>query len=125
MSNYSLEPQSQDPTDDPGSSLMGQPMARYTIHIPVHDKDKNELAHVLQAVRIALTQAGYNGRTVIRRAQGDWQNYDTEEMDLVMVDAPDDPQHLQQIMTIAQGAKSLSQHPAIYVTKQPVETFIV
>ena len=123
MSDYAM-PEGQDQSQgDPGLAV--SPMARYTLHLPVHDKDKNEIAHVLGAVRKALTQAGYNGRTVVRRVQGDWQDYDTEEMDLVMVDAPDDQQHLQQLMQIAEGAKMLSGHPAIYLTKQPVETYLV
>jgi hypothetical protein len=128
MSDYAPEPQqNQDQsTDDPGSaSSMGTPMARYTIHIPVHDSDKNELAHVLGAVRKALTQAGFNGRTVIRKVQGDWQDYDTEEMDLIMIDAPDDDSHLQPLLTITKGAKALAGIGAVYVTKQPVTTFLV
>ena len=84
-----------------------------------------EIAHVLGAVRQALTQSGFNGRTIIRKAQGDWQDYDTEEMDLVMVDAPDDPATVQKLTVIAQGAKALAQHPAIYMTKQPIETYLV
>jgi len=127
MSEFAPEaPQTQDQSQaDLGSESMGAPMARYTIHIPVYSSDKRELAHVLKAVREALTKAGFNGRTVIRKAQGDWQNYDTEEMDLVMVDAPDDPSHLQTLMTIAQGVKALANHPSVYLTKQPIETYLV
>lgn len=123
MSDYAVEPQADQGQTTPGLST--SPMARYTIHLRVHNDSKQEIAHVLGAVRKALTGMGFNGRTVIRRAQGDWKDYDTEEMDLVMVDALDDPQTLQQLMTIGQGAKQLGGQDAIYITKQPIETYLV
>lgn len=100
-------------------------MARYTIHVPVVDGQKNEIPHVLAAVRQAMTDLGFEGRIVIRRAQGDWKDFDTEEVDLVMTDAPDDPATQQKITTVAQGVKTLAGTDAVYLTKQPITTFLV
>lgn len=113
------------PSQDPGSLSVQPPMARYTIHIPVHDSERKEIPHVLGAVRQAMTDAGLEGRTVVRRAQGDWKDNLTHEVDLVMADAPDDPGTLQLIQTIAQGAAQLSGQQAVYVTKSPIQTYLV
>lgn len=108
---------------DPGAQQ--QSMARFTIHIPLYDQDKKEIPHVLGATRRAMTMAGFDGRIVVSPAQGDWKDYDTEDMALVMTDAPDDPTTLQSLMTIAQGVKALTNQPAVYITKQPIETFLI
>lgn len=105
---------------DPTLETPGVPLMRYTLHIPVHDKDLNEIPHVLGAVRTAMTQAGLTGRIVVRRAQGDFADGDTRELDLVMVDAPNDPQTQQTILTIAQGASQLTHQSHINVTAQPI-----
>jgi hypothetical protein len=131
MSGYPTEvPVGQDQAQaDPGltdpGTQMGQAMARYTIHIPRLDNEKEEIPHVLGAARQALQQAGFDGRTVIPNAQGDWQDYDTEEMALVMVDTDDTPENLQAILQVAAGVKELAKQEAVYVTKTPVETYLV
>jgi hypothetical protein len=118
--------------DDTGSGDTGsgaQQLARYSIHIPVRDNNKNEIPHVLAAVRQALSDSGFPGRTVLRKAEGDWTGaegaYDTEEMDLVMVDAPDTDENLQAILQAAKGVKDLADQEAVYVTVQPLRTYIV
>lgn len=114
-----------DTTDD--SSV--EQLARYTIHVPVTDNNHREIPHVLAALRQTLSDSGFPGRTVLKNAQGDWQGsetaYDTEERDLVMVDAPDTPENLQAILDAAQGIKDLSGQEAIYVTVQPLRTYLV
>jgi hypothetical protein len=106
-----------------------QQLARYTIHVPVTDNNHREIPHVLAALRDTLSRSGFPGRTVLRRAQGDWQgdltSYDTEEMDLVMVDAPDTPENLDAILTAAKGVKELAGQEAVYVTVQPLRTYLV
>lgn len=126
-------PEAQDAQQAPGLQSNGidpidsapSAMARYTIHVPVKNRDKEEIPHVLQGVRKAMTTLGFEGRIVIRRAQGDWQDFDTEEVDLVMTDAPDDPGTQAKIAQIATGAKQLAGVDAIYVTKQPITTILV
>jgi hypothetical protein len=107
----------------------GQPLARYTIYVPVRDNNQREVPHVLDNLRQTLTNAGFPGRTVIRRAQGDWQgdetSYDTEEMDLVMIDAADDPQTLSAIRAAAQGVKDLAGQEAVYMTVHPLRTYLI
>ena len=103
----------------------GTDLARYTIHIPVRDNSGKEIPHVLAKVRETLTASGFPGRTVVRRAQGDWQDFDTEEMDLVMIDAPDDPSTLNTLKTIAQGVKQLAGQEAVYLTVQPLRSYLI
>lgn len=114
--------------NDQGSDS-GEQLVRYTIHIPVRDNDKKEIPHVLAAIRQVLSDSGFPGRTVIRKAEGDWTrakgSYDTEEMDLVMVDAPDTPENLQAVLAAAKGAKDLADQEAIYVTTQPLRAYLV
>lgn len=117
------------PMQDGPSAAQAIDLARYTIHVPVYDNNKSEIPHVLAALRAALTQQGFPGRTVIRKAQGDWDgdetSYDTEEMDLVMIDAPDDPETLNGIIIAAQGVKELAQQENVYVTVQKLTTYLV
>lgn len=132
MSNLVPEPEQLEEPEQSGSSDVqdqtGQ-LARYTIYVPVLDNNRREIPHVLNHVRQALTNAGFSGRTVIRKAQGDWQgdeqSYETEEMDLVMVDALDDPQTLEAMKTVAQGIKDLAGQEAVYITVQPLRTYLV
>jgi hypothetical protein len=121
-------PSSLDPTLDPSLNAPVQDaaaMARYTIHVPVNDNNGQEIPHVLEQLRRTLTSAGFDGRTVVRRAQGDWQDYDTEEMDLVMIDAPDTPENLEAIKAAAQGVKLLAGQEAVYITVQQIRTYLI
>lgn len=115
------------PVSDSGPQV--EELARYTIHVPVRDNNKNEIPQVLAAVRKALSDSGFPGRTVLRKAEGDWTGaesaYDTEEMDLVMVDAPDNDENLQAILTAAQGVKDAAGQEAVYVTVTPLRTYLV
>jgi hypothetical protein len=124
MSDYATES-----GPDIGPDVSEQQMSRYVIHVPVNDNDMNEIPHVLDATRRALGDAGFQGRTVVRKAQGDWQgdeqNYSTEEMDLVMVDGPDDSTTQEAILGVAMLVKSMAGQEAVYVTKQPITTFLV
>lgn len=104
-------------------------MARWTIHVPVRDNNQQEIPHVLDQARRALGDAGFKGRTVLRHAQGDWQgdeqNYDTEDMDLIMVDAPDSPESEEAIIGVAQLVKAMADQEAVYVTKQAITTYLI
>jgi hypothetical protein len=100
-------------------------MARYAIHIPLLDAERNEIPHVLGAARQAMTEAGLEGRIVLPSVQGDWADYQTDEIAVVMTDAPDDPGVLATIRTIAEGVKQLAMVDHVYVTVQPIQTFIV
>jgi hypothetical protein len=113
-----------DPALDPSVPATAE-MARYTIYVPVNDNSGTEIPHVLEQLRRTLTSAGFDGRTVLRRAQGDWQDYDTEEMDLVMIDAPDTPENLNAIKAAAQGVKLLAGQQSVYLTVQPVKTYLI
>lgn len=129
MSNTELDPTAT-PTPDGDadaspSSSGAQTMARYTIHVPVRDNSGQEIPHVLAAAREALTQTGFPGRTVFRKAQGDWKDYETEEMDLVMADAPDTPENRQAILDVARKVKDLAEQEAVYVTVQQIDTYLV
>jgi hypothetical protein len=118
-----------DPQTDLQAPDDGVDLAQYTIFVPVRNNEGKEIPHLLDHVRQTLTQAGFQGRTVIRKAQGDWSgdnhSYDTEEMDLVMVDAGDDPDTLQAIKTVAEGIKQIAGQEAVYITKRPIKTYLV
>lgn len=118
-----------DSISDPTQQDDVSQIARYTIHVPVRDNTRNEIPHVLAAVRQALSDSGFPGRTVVRKTEGDWTGaegaYDTEEMDLVMVDAPDTDENLQAILDAAKGVKELAGQEAVYVTVQPLRTYLV
>jgi hypothetical protein len=121
-----LPPQAVDPSaiEQPMEPIMPS-MARYAIHIPVRDADRNEIPHVLGAARQALSDAGLEGRIVLPNVQGDWSDYQTDEIAVVMTDAPDDPSVLATVKEIATGVKQLAMVDAVYVTVQPIQTFIV
>ena len=120
------DPTQQDPTQQPVDQSVAQPaMARFTLHIPLFDSDKRQIPHVLGAARKAMTMAGFDGRIVVSPTQGDWKDYDTEDIALMMTDAPDTPDTLQSLMTIAQGIKALTNQEAVYLTKQPIETYLI
>lgn len=114
--------------DSPDVS-QGEQMARWVIHVPSRDNGQNEIPHVLDAARRALGDVGFQGRTVLRGAQGDWQgdeqNYDVEEMSLIMVDAPDAPESETAILGVAQLIKAMTDQEAVYVTKQAITTYLV
>jgi len=95
--------------------------ARYTIHVPVRDDTGNEIPHVLGNARRALTTAGFHGRTVIRKTQGDYGDFDTQEMDLIMVDAPNDEKTRNAMRALAKGIKHEVNQDAVYLTVQPIE----
>lgn len=117
------------PNSDQDPNSDAQQLSRYTIHVPVYSNDKKEIPHVLAALRDTLTKSGFPGRTVIKKAQGDWSgdaiSYDTEEMDLVMIDAPNTPENLQAILAAAKGVKDLAGQEAVYVTVTPLQTYLV
>ena len=131
MSNALPESPNPTPTDDgaenaPSSSdPNATQLARYTIHVPVRGTDGQEIPHVLAAVRQAMTDTGFPGRLVLRKTQADWREFETEEMDLVMADAPDTPENRQAILQIADQVKELAEQDAIYVTVQQLDTYLV
>ena len=122
-------PPSLSPDDTGGDNAQAQQLVRYTIHVPVTDNNHREIPEVLAALRKTLTDSGFPGRTVIRKAQGDWSgestDYDSEETDLVMIDAPDTPENLQAIIAAAKGVKELAGQEAVYVTSQPLQAYLV
>lgn len=132
MSSLADESQQPQPTEAPSaqpdvqntdSGL--QNLARYTLHVPVRDNTGKEIPHVLANVRKMMTAAGFHGRTVIRRAQGDWMDLPTEEMDLIMVDAPNAPEILEAMKNIASGVKQLAGQEAVYLTVQPIQGYLI
>lgn len=105
-------------------------LSRYTIHVPEKDKYGNDIPHVLAYVRQALSNAGLHGRVVTRSVQGDWQSkgtlgYATHFMSLVTVDAPNTPEALEIIKTISGAIKELTEQEAVYITKQPLEVYLI
>lgn len=125
-------PEMGESTDSPDSfsgQPQGQAMARYTIHVPATDNNRQDIPHVLDTARRALGDAGFQGRTVIRHAEGDWQgdeqNYDVEDMELIMVDAPDDPRSEEAVIGVAQLIKAMADQEAVYVTKQAITTYLI
>jgi hypothetical protein len=98
--------------------------ARYTLHVPMKDNDGRNIPHVLGAVRQTLTYVGLHGRTVLK-GEGDWMDFESEDMALVMVDAPNNEHTDYLIKTIAEGIKALSGQEAVYVSKAPLETWLI
>lgn len=107
----------------------GQAMARYIIQVPLKDNNGRDIPHVLSMLRQALTNSGFHGRTVLPLAQGDWSgtpdSYETEEVALVMIDASDDPDTLNAIKEAARGVKEAAQHEAVYLTVQPLRSYLI
>lgn len=107
----------------------GTDLARYIIHCPLKDNQGREIPHVLGMLRQALTNAGYHGRTVLPLAQGDWagqsDSYDTSDMALVMVDADTSPETLQAIKEAARGVKQAAQMDTVYLTVQPLKSYLI
>lgn len=99
--------------------------ARYTLHIPQRHKLGHEMPHALTSVRNALTAAGLSGRMVIRSAEADHGNAEPQGIDMVIVDGEDHPTTDNAIKAVVEGYKGLSNHAAIYVTKTPIETWLV
>jgi|SRR5581483_6925078 len=120
----SIPDPSLDETDDDSEQL-----ARYSIHVPLKDNNGRDIPHVLGAARQALSAAGLKGRTVFPLVQGDWEgddkSYQTEDMAIIVVDAPDNPETLQAIKTTAQGVKEAADQEAVYITKQDISTYLV
>lgn len=98
--------------------------AQYTIYIPARGSDGEELPWLLSSVRRSLSKAGIDGRTIVRNAEGDWGKAE-EPVNLVIVIAPDEPRTDATIHAIALGAKELSKKEGVFVTKQPISTWLV
>lgn len=79
----------------------------------------------LNSVRNALTAAGLSGRMVIRSAEADNGDAEPQHISMVIVDGEDDPTTDNAIKAVVEGYKGLSNHPAIYVTKTPITTWLV
>ena len=116
--------ESQD-TQNPGGNI-----ARFTIHVPDKNMKGEDIPHVLAFVRQLLSSSGLHGRTVIK-SEGDWQGgktpvgYDTQRTSLVIIDAPDTPETFNIIQNAAHGIKELADYENIYITKHPLETYLV
>jgi len=113
---------------NPGS---GSPeMARFTIHIPERDNNGVPIPHLLEYTRQLLSRAGFHGRTVSRGHTGDWMgeggsNYESEEMALISIDAPDDADTVHSLQAITKGVEHASgQVGGIYVSAQPITAII-
>lgn len=100
-------------------------IVRYTVFIPVRNNNGQEIPHILAEFRRSLTQAGFHGRTVIRRAQGDWKDFETEEIDMVMIDAANDPETLETIKSLAEQVKIEAEQEKIYMSIQPIITYLI
>lgn len=107
----------------------GQELARYIIHCPLKDSQGREIPHVLGMLRQALTNSGFHGRTVLPLAQGDWagqsDSYDTSDIALVMVDADTSPETLEAIKQAAKGVKDAAQQETVYLTVQPLKSYLI
>lgn len=99
--------------------------ARFTIHVPVRHKEGHQMPLILGSVRKALTAAGLQGRVVIRSAEADLGDAKPQEVDLVIVDGEDDQITDTAVKSVAMGLKGLSNHDAVYVTKEPLEAWLV
>lgn len=129
MSQFQVEDTASDQGPEQPSGPLPVQLARYSLHVPARDNDGKELAHVLGQIRQELTDAGLSGRTVVPKVQGDWQGdesfYETEEMHVIWIDAPDDPQVLQAIIRIAGRVKELAGQEAVYLTVQSIQAYLI
>src|SRR4051812_43705974 len=100
------------PSEGQSTDDGSQESARYELHVPLKDEQRRDAPHILASLRQALTNAGFPGRTIIPLTQGDWggdaTSHDTDEMAIVMIDAPDTPENLEAIKTAADGVKQVS-----------------
>lgn len=99
--------------------------ARFTIHIPAHDKDGKMLHHILPAVRKMLNQNKLHGRMVMRDVESDYKD-DTHQTHLLVIDAINSGEVISQIKDIARAIKEMGELEGVYCTVQPLlDAFII
>jgi hypothetical protein len=62
---------------------------------------------------------------VIRSAEADNGDDSPQHIDMVIVDGEDDPTTDTAIKAVVEGYKGLTSHQAVYVTKQPITTWLI
>lgn len=99
--------------------------ARFTIHIPAHDKDGKMLHHLIPAVRQLLNQGQLHGRMIIKDVEADWED-SSHKTHLLIIDGLNSGEVTSQIKDIATAVKEMGELEGVYVTVQPlIDAFII
>lgn len=98
--------------------------SRFTIYVPQRHREGHKLPLVTSSVRNALNAAGLISRIILSSVEADLGDQ-IQETEIIQIDAEDDPHTVAAIKAIAEGLKSLTKHQAVYVTKSPIETWLL
>ncbi len=99
---------------------------RYTLTLPTHDNDGLGLSHAHACLRAELL--GHFGGFTVHEARGHWSGADGNYAEPVLVytvDAPDTSESYAKLRALAAALKVSCGQEAIYLTRQPVETWLV
>ncbi len=101
-------------------------MVRYTITLPTHDNDGHDLADVHEQAREYLLR--HFGAFTAHEALGAWRGAERTYAEPVVayaVDVPDTRESYASLHALAQALKASGGQEAIYLTRQPVDTWLV
>ncbi len=101
-------------------------MLRYTLTLPTRDNDGLRLSHAHAWLRTELL--GHFGAYTAHRAVGAWRGTSgayTEPVRVYTIDAPDTSESYAKLRALAEALKVSCGQEAIYLTRQPVETWLV
>ncbi len=101
-------------------------MVRYTLTLPTHGNAGRSLADQhAQSAEYLLAQFG---AYTVHAATGAWSGADrdyTEPVTVYVVDAPDTSESYAKLHALAQYLKLTCEQEAVYLTRQPVKTFLI
>ncbi len=102
-------------------------MLRYTLALPKQDNSGRELT--AEHRRAAEQLLHHFGAFTAHEAVGAWRGtigtYGAERVTVYTVDAPDTSESYAKLHALAQTLKVACEQDAIYLTRQPVETWLV
>ena len=102
-------------------------MTRYTLHVPVRTNDCRNLRDLHEHVRTTLA-ASFDGFTAID-AEGFWRMpqgyYVCEDVRLYVIDVPDTSDAFARLHALATYVKREAAQDAVYLTRSPIETFLI
>jgi hypothetical protein len=99
---------------------------RYSLTLPMRDNNGADLT--AQHKRACTRLLAHFGAFTAHSAEGAWSGVDreyTEPVVVYTVDAPDDSESFARLHALATCMRAACRQEAIYLTRQPVETWLV